>query len=263
MGTIESAPSGYGWRVLAVDPRGPCGRHDIIPFFEYIVAINGKSLNDQGNKVMKSLPLSQCKLTQLTLRNYKTRLERKVEIYPNAKWGGAGLLGLIIVRDDPTTADRRALRVLSVKSGSPGEQSGLQPMVDYILGTESFVFSGWDGFSKHLKSHMDSELRLRVYNSRSSVLREVKIKSVNYDDLGLELGCGHLHRMPHIPIDRVITIDKSIAVEISEGCAGILAAPVDEGRARNTGEPISISDMHLTMGDPIPSMYDDDDGDKK
>jgi len=258
MGTVESASSGCGWRVLAVDPRGPCGKHKIIPFFEYIVAINGKRLNDKSTKVMKSLPLRQCKMTQLTLRNYKTRLERKVEICPNGTWGGAGLLGLIIVRDDPSTADRRAVRVLSVKSGSPGEQSGLQPMVDYILGTESFVFSGWDGFSKHLKTHLDSELRLRVYNSRSSAIREVKIKSVNYDDLGLELGSGQLHGVPRIPIDTLITSDKSVAVEISEGCAGILAAPVDEGPARNTGEPISISDMHLTMGDPIPSMYDDD-----
>jgi len=140
MGGVESVSN--GWRVLAVDPRGPCGKHKIIPFFEYIVAVNGRRLHDRGTKVMKSLALSNRKRTQLTLHNYKTRLERKLEIYPNETWGGAGLLGLIIVRDDPSTADRRAVRVLSVKSGSPGEQSGLEPTVDYILGTESFVFAG-------------------------------------------------------------------------------------------------------------------------
>jgi len=255
MGVIDSTTK--GWRVLAVDPRGPCGMHDIIPFFEYIVAVNGKRLHNQGTKVMRSLAWSNKKRTWLTLLNYKTSLERKLEIYPNKTWGGAGLLGLIIVKDDPDTADRRAVRVVSVTPESLADKAGLQPSVDFILGTESFVFTGWSGFLRHMKDHNDAELRLRVYNSRLCELREVKIQSMDQDLLGFELGSGQLHTLPDILPGTFIRADKSLAVEISKGCAGILAAPMEDGSNKESADPISVDDMYLTIGDPIGSMYDE------
>jgi len=255
MGGTESVPG--GWRVLAVDPRGPCGQHNIIPFFEYIVAINGKRLDEQGKKVLKSLAMSKQKRTELTLLNYKTTVERTLEIFPSISWGGAGLLGLIIVQDDWATADRRAVKVLSVKSGSPAEKACFEPSLDYILGTESVVFPGWGGFLKHLERHKDSELRLRVYNARTSELREVRVKCTDADSYGFQLGAGELHQIPDILPGTEIRGASSLAVEISAGSAGILTSPMMKESANKSGEPISTSDMYLAIGDPISSLYDE------
>jgi len=246
-----------GWRVLAVDPRSPCGIHGIIPYFEYIIAINGERLYAQGTNVVKSMINKN--RTQLTLRNYKTGLERRLEIFPSQTWGGAGLLGLIIARDDWSTADSRAVRVLSVKPGSQAEQAGFDPLFDYIFGTETFVFSGWCGFIRHIKSHKDSELWLRVYNSSLCELRKVKIKFTDTELFGFELGSGEQHRVPEILPGKLIRSANSLGVEISQGWgAGILATTVMGDSNRILGEPISISDIYLSFGNPIDSLDDEE-----
>jgi len=252
MGSVESFS--YGWRVLAVDPRGPCGSHELIPFIEYIVGINGTRLHDRSEEVMRSLAKNNTKQTRLTVFNYKTRTERVLEICPHENWGGAGLLGLIIAMDDFATADRRAVRVLSVTPDSPAALAGLNPLVDYILGTDCFIFYGRNGMFQHLDENMNSELRLRVYNSRISEVREVKITAADQSNVGWELASGQLHRIPDPLPGTIITAASSVSVEISKGCAGILVAQLGEASKDDDG-PILMSDMNLTIGEPINSMY--------
>jgi len=71
-----------GWRVLAADHRGPCGNSNIIPFFDYILEINGKRLDGTASDLKEALESNRNKKTELTILNYKTMKERKVEVCP-------------------------------------------------------------------------------------------------------------------------------------------------------------------------------------
>jgi len=254
MGANGSVSS--GWRVLAVDPRGPCGGCGIIPFMEYIIAVNGNRLK-RGKWVMtRELAASKSRPAELTLINYKTGLVRKIEIIPSENWGGAGLLGLIIAEDTWSTADSRVVRVLSVETNSLAEQAGLQSLDDYLMGTECCIFSGTKGFYKHISKHNDSVVRLRVYNSSLCEVREVKIKSMESNLWGCEFGCGPDHKIPDLTEGSVVEVSKSVAVEISEGCTGIMTAAMATS-PRNSDDPILISDLNITLGEPIISFYED------
>jgi len=80
MGASESFSR--GWRVLAVDPRGPCGDHGIIPFMEYVVAVNGKPLNRGKFVMIRELADSKSRFAELTLLNYKIGSVRRIQIMP-------------------------------------------------------------------------------------------------------------------------------------------------------------------------------------
>jgi len=82
MGSNESS---FGWRVLAVDLRGPCGDLELIPFIDYIVAVNGKRLVNGKKVLKKELAKSKIKRTviSLTVKNFLTSGERKIQVIPS------------------------------------------------------------------------------------------------------------------------------------------------------------------------------------
>jgi len=110
--------------------------------------------------------------------------------------------------------------VLSVTRGSPAQQAGLHPYVDYILGTNTCVFHGLDSFEEFVSKNLNEEVHLKVYNSNLCQIRDVKvIPAMNWSDvqesesvLGCEIGSGLLHKVPDIPEGAHITArDESIA----------------------------------------------------
>lgn len=60
-----------------MDPRGPCTGNDVIPFFEYMVEINGMPLNSNIETIKEVLEQNQGKSIQITFFNYKTEEYRK------------------------------------------------------------------------------------------------------------------------------------------------------------------------------------------
>jgi len=220
----DTSSTACGWRVLATDSRGPCNEGSIIPFFEYIIGINGKRLDGVAVTLKEELQANSNKPTELTILNYKTLKTRKITVCPSDDWGGVGLLGLIITYDNFRTADERVVRVLSVYPGSPAMIAGLHPFVDYILGTESCIFHGIDSFEEYISGNVDVELTLRVYNSKMCQVRQVKIRptsnwgnSGSQGILGCEVSSGLLHKVPDIPSESCITVRETIAPEETVG----------------------------------------------
>jgi len=216
----DTSSTACGWRVLATDSRGPCNEGSIIPFFEYIIGINGKRLDGVAVTLKEELQANSNKPTELTILNYKTLKTRKITVCPSDDWGGVGLLGLIITYDNFRTADERVVRVLSVYPDSPAMIAGLHPFIDYILGTESCIFHGIDSFEEYISGNIDVELTLRVYNSKMCQVRQVKIRptsnwgnSSSQGILGCEVSSGLLHKVPDVPSESCITVRETIAPE--------------------------------------------------
>lgn len=206
-----------GWRVLAIDPRGPCKECQIIPFFDYILEINGNKLGETADALKKELESNRNKQTKLTILNYKTMKVRKVDVCPCDNWGGVGMIGLMIASDSYATADERVIRVLSVFQKSPAEAAGLHPFVDYILGTDTRIFRGLDAFEEFVIKHIDTEIQLVVYNSNICQVREVRITATStwsaatdQGVLGCEVGSGLLHKIPEVLAETVITVHEAL-----------------------------------------------------
>jgi len=211
----DTSTTTSGWRVLATDVRGPCNESNIIPFFEYIIGVKGKRLDGVAVNLKEELSTNCNKPIDLTILNYKTLKTRKITVCPSDDWGGVGLLGLIITYDNFKTADERVVRVLSVHPGSPAECAGLHPFVDYILGTESYIFHGIGSFEDYISSNIEVELTLRVYNSKLCQVREVRItprywgNSDSKGVLGCEVSSGLLHKVPDLPDGACLTIRET------------------------------------------------------
>jgi hypothetical protein len=216
----DTSSTASGWRVLATDSRGPCNEGSIIPFFEYIIGINGKRLDGVAVSLKEELQANTNKPTELTILNYKTLKTRKITVCPSDDWGGVGLLGLIITYDNFRTADERVVRVLSVYPDSPAMLAGLHPFVDYILGTDSCIFHGIDSFETYISGKVDVDVTLSVYNSQMCQVREVKItptcgwgEAHSQGILGCEVSAGLLHKVPDVPSETCITVRDTIAPE--------------------------------------------------
>jgi len=221
----DTSSTECGWRVLATDDRGPCNEGSIIPFFEYIIGINGKRLDGVAVTLKEELQANCNKPTELTILNYKTLKTRKITVCPSDDWGGVGLLGLIITYDNFKTADERVVRVLSVFPDSPAMLAGLHPFVDYILGTDSCIFHGIDSFEEYISNNVDLDVTLRVYNSEVCQVREVKIRptsqwgnATSQGILGCEVSSGLLHKVPDVPGETcIITVRETIGPDVIVG----------------------------------------------
>jgi hypothetical protein len=60
-------------------------------------------------------------------------------IVPSKKWPGEGMLGVTIRFDSYKDAEDQLIRVMEVENNSPAEIAGLQPNVDFLLGTAERV----------------------------------------------------------------------------------------------------------------------------
>jgi len=241
MGNDNSSTT--GWRVLSADHRGPCSNCNIIPYFDYILEINGKMLDQTATGLKEALESNRNKQTELTIFNYKTKKARKVEVCPCDNWGGVGILGLRITSDSWATADERMIRVMSVFPKSPAEAAGLHPFVDYIMGSDTHIFQGLDSFEAFVVRHIDTEIELKVYNSNNYQVREVRVTpTANWSQmtdqgiLGCEGSSGLLHKCPEVFPDTVITIHETLMSTLCDVSCGVVSPAKEEGaRVCSTG----------------------------
>ena len=202
MGASDSNPETEGWRILEVMPNGPCWDKGLCVYFDFIVGINGYRLNTSSEEFWDLIRTKQNSEIILTVFNYKTRVKRDIQMTPNNNWGGDGLLGLVIVRDDFTKCDKQCIRVLSVSPKSPASKAGLTAESDYILGTPINAFVSFSVFRDTVSDYIDQPLPMYVYNSKNAEIRLVEIKPSSQwpgdGVLGCEVGDGYLHHIPSL-----------------------------------------------------------------
>lgn len=253
--------STIGWRILAVDPRGPCKDCEIIPFFDYILEINGHLLG-RSDLLKKELESNRNQQTKLFVLNYKTSKVREVEVCPSDNWGGIGMLGLMIANDDYATADERVIRILNVFPESPADAAGLHPFVDYVLGTDSRIFQGLDGFEEFVVKRADTEIRLMVYNSNICQVRDVRITptsswSAANDQgvLGCEVSSGLLHKIPDVLPETVITVHEGLSSHNGDQAYEVIQ-PVNKEDIPICSSDINFSVKEVAETAPLVSAED-------
>lgn len=104
---------------------------------------------------------------------------------------------------------RQVWHILEILEGSPAESAGLVPFGDWIIGYAGGVLRGEGDFYDLVEAHVDTPLRLFVYNADYDVTRETILvpnrswgtHSAQNGLLGCGVGYGLLHRIPR-PQDR-------------------------------------------------------------
>jgi hypothetical protein len=141
----------HGWRILNVMPHSPSSGHNIIPYFECITHINNEKLSADENTLVNVVKENEpC---MLTLFHLGTQKIRDIRITPSSKWGGVGLLGLMIRYDNMTNYSLECIHVLDVYPASPASDAGLHSNDDYLLGTSSLPFKGYQQLDFWLEEH--------------------------------------------------------------------------------------------------------------
>jgi predicted metalloprotease with PDZ domain len=190
-----------GYRVLGVQPNSPAACAGLVSFFDFVVAANEYPLKALDQVFVEMIKESENKPLPLTIYNIKSETTRDVVITPRRNWGGQGMLGVTIRFDSFWRAEESLVRVLEVLPDSPAELAGLEPEKDYLLGTAERVFKDTDTLFDEVQKHLDSTLEFFVYNTATDEVRVVVIMPTNNWNgkgcLGLSVGHGYLHRLPH------------------------------------------------------------------
>lgn len=190
-----------GYRVLGVQPNSPAASAGLVSFFDFVVAANNYPLKQLDQKFVEMIKESENRPLPLTIFNIKSEMMRDVVITPQRNWGGQGMLGVTIRFDSFWRADEALVRVLDVLPDSPAELAGLESNNDYLLGTAEVVFKDTDTLYEEVKKSLDSTIEFYVYNTEKDTVRVVVIMpTFNWNGegcLGLSVGHGLLHRLPH------------------------------------------------------------------
>ncbi|XP_017492177.1 PREDICTED: Golgi reassembly-stacking protein 2-like, partial [Rhagoletis zephyria] len=157
-------------------------------------------LKNQNNDTLKEiLKASIDKPLKMIVYNSKKSTIREVELTPNNKWGGQGLLGVSIRFASFEGASENVWHVLDIAPNSPADVAGLHANTDYIIGADSMIQDNDDLYNL-ISSYEGKPLKLFVYNVLADNCREVTIiPNSNWGgqgSLGCDIGYGYLHRIP-------------------------------------------------------------------
>ncbi|SAM04554.1 hypothetical protein [Absidia glauca] len=206
MGGVHSAEHGrYGFHVLKVKENSPAYHAGIEQFFDYIVAINGISLEDGDKQVLlATLQEHKDRAIPFTIYSSKERAFRDVMLTPATAWSSdpreQSLIGCSIRYCTYERAGEYVWHILNVSPNSPAEMAGVIPHTDYVIGSPLTVLKSDDDFYNLVEDNLGKPLRLYVYNTEWDSCREVIIVP-NHDwggtgSLGCDVGFGLLHRIP-------------------------------------------------------------------
>ncbi|KAI8085167.1 GRASP55/65 PDZ-like domain-containing protein [Halteromyces radiatus] len=206
MGGIQSTEYGrYGFHVLKVKENSPAYHAGMEQFFDYIVAINGISLEDGDTDIlMTTLQQHKDKPLPLTIYSSKERAFREISLIPATDWSTdpneKSLIGCSIRYCTYERAGEYVWHILDVSPNSPAEMAGIIPHTDYVIGSPQTVLKSDDDFYNLVEENLGKPLRLYVYNTEWDSCREVIIVP-NRDwggtgSLGCDVGFGLLHRIP-------------------------------------------------------------------
>ncbi|KAF0498160.1 Grasp55 grasp domain protein [Gigaspora margarita] len=203
MGGAQSSAKGYGYHVLRVKENSPAHTAGIEPFFDYIVGINGVTLDTESSVFQEQLLFNVDKEVILLIYSTKEQEYREVSLIPNKTWSANsedGLIGCSIRYCSYESINEHVWHILDIAPDSPAEMAGLVPTTDYVIGTPHAALRSENDFYELIEVYLGKPLRLYVYNADFDVCREVIIVP-NHEwggegSLGCGVGYGYLHRIP-------------------------------------------------------------------
>jgi len=174
----------------------------LIPFFDFIVSINGKHLALEYESI-SIINQNINKNVLLSVFNSRTEKLRDVVLVPSNTWGGAGSAGITVRYCTYNQANEHVWHVLDVHENSPALKAGLEPFTDYIVGTPEVLFTSSDDFHTFIEVNNEQSVPIYVYSTKSDRVRLVDItpnkKWGGNGFLGCDIGYGVLHRVPSLP----------------------------------------------------------------
>ncbi|KAF4960720.1 hypothetical protein FSARC_10399 [Fusarium sarcochroum] len=169
----------------------------IEPWFDFIVGINGRPIEDP-EPALFSQEVRNCAGSTVTLGLWNAKGQRTREIHAPVAPDTASL-GLSL-QYAPLALAANIWHVLDVPSNSPADVAGLLPYSDYILGSPEGALYGEGGLGELVEDFIGRPMRIWVYNNEYNVTREVTIQPSRdwggQGALGCVLGYGALHRIP-------------------------------------------------------------------
>ncbi|KAM9349726.1 Golgi reassembly-stacking protein 1a [Symphorus nematophorus] len=207
----------YGYHVHGVQPNSPAEQAGLQPFFDFILSLDNKRLNEENELLKELLKANMEKAVKMEVYSTKTTRVRELEVVPSNMWGGQGLLGASVRFCSYQGANENVWHVLDVEVSSPAALAGLQPHSDYIVGADQVLQDSEDFFSL-IEAHEGKPLKLLVYNTQTDACREVVVTPNGAwggeGSLGCGIGYGYLHRIPALP--ETSTVNPSPAVPEEE-----------------------------------------------
>eukprot|EP01035_Chromulina_nebulosa_P018235 gene18235-23906_t len=193
-----------GYRVLGIQPDSPAEKGGLVSFFDFIIEANEIALTQRDSTFVELIHAFEDKPLSLKVYNWKSKSIRDITLMPSKNWPGEGMLGVTIRFDTYLNAEEHICHVLEVDSNSPAELAGLQPEVDYLLGTTELDFKDVDVLHETLEQNINKPLEVYVYNSNTDEVRTVIIMpnadwGKGPDECGLlgaDVAQGYLHILP-------------------------------------------------------------------
>jgi len=209
MGGEESK---FGYQVSRVIEDSPAHRAGLLPFFDFIIAVDGVYIEDDGPFFKDYLRTHNGQTISIDVYNARTKTVRRIRIVPNDRWGGAGLLGCCIMWENIESAYVCSWHVLDIIPGSNAYKAGLQAHRDYIIGMQAVgapddfctMFTDEQDFEQRLSQFFtlaedpqsarfqDYTVALLVFDTVANAIREVRTDI----PLGCDVGGGYMHTVP-------------------------------------------------------------------
>ncbi|CAM9203870.1 unnamed protein product [Lampetra planeri] len=189
----------YGYHVHGVQPNSPAEKCGLQPFFDFILSLDNRRLNEENDLLKELLKANMEKAVRMEVLSTKTMKLRELEVVPSHMWGGQGLLGASVRFCSYQGANENVWHVLDVEASSPAALAGFHPHSDYIVGADQVLQDSEDFFSL-IEAHEGKQLKLLVYNTLTDACREVLVTPNGAwggeGSLGCGIGYGYLHRIP-------------------------------------------------------------------
>ncbi|KNE65257.1 hypothetical protein AMAG_19448 [Allomyces macrogynus ATCC 38327] len=196
-------PNTRGFHVLKVKEHSPASDAGLVAYFDFIVAINGQSLNEDLSIFAKTIKASVDQQVTFTVYSSKQNEYRDVVLTPHQfAEPKDGLIGCSIRQSDYNGAAAHVWHVVEVLPNSPAAHAGLAIDDDYIVGTPDVIFREQQELYALIaaRANEGKPVRLFVYSAAQRAVRDVVLMpNSNWGGRGLigaELGYGALHKIP-------------------------------------------------------------------
>jgi len=211
MGNAETKEGSYGYRIMKVAPGSPAQQAGLIEFLDFIIDLSSEKEHAPftGNYTDFFKIVQNCEDQQATMKVYNMlyRKTRVITIVPSRKWETSdSLLGALVRYEEYATAHERVLRISEVYPNSPAALSGMQPRVDYILGTPQYLYTDLNELANFIEMTQEKEtvksLEIYLFSSQTNSVRSTLIlPNRNWGGkglLGCEFGLGILNYLPQL-----------------------------------------------------------------